>query len=1480
MLHLRFLGTYHVTFADGRAPAIDTAKSKALLAYLATENDRPHLREKLAALFWPEADQKAAMQSLRQALYTLRRQLQPASTPDQATASPHLTVTRQDVAFNFDSEYWCDVEQFTALIRAMQQHPHPQIETCPECVAGLEDAVELYRGDFLTGLTLPDADEFEAWRLARQEWYRAQMLRALLSLVSFYERRRNFGVAQRFMLRYLELEPWDEDAHRRLMRLYALNNQRTAALQQFEAVRHMLAQQFDASPAPETLQLLQETQSGVAPASFAETSAPYKGLYPFTSADRADFFGREETVDFLLQRLTDVSVAVLIGSSGSGKSSLVQAGLIPALTSGESVRQLTKRGETRIAGWSVIEFRPGADPFYALAEAIALLPRANDDVGRIMRRLRDEGAMLGALELFPAHTRILIFADQFEELYTLCPSANTRRAFIDLLLNSTHSLPAGAIALVIAMRADFVSQALTHRPLADALQRGGIVLGPMARHELRRAIGAPARNRGVTFEPGLTERLLDDVGQEPGNLPLLQFALAELWSRRSGYVITHEDYDAIGRVSGALASYADKVYVQLTPDEQATARRLLIQLVQPGYETGDTRRPALRAELSDAAWALAQKLADLRLVVTGHGDGGESVELVHEALIRSWAQLREWMDEDRDFRWWQQRLRTYLQQWVASGHEEDALLRGVVLSEAERWINLRRADLSQSEQALIDASVAARNAKLAEIEQTRQLELARTQELAMAEMQRAEAEHRRAEVERASRRRLRWLTFGLAGVLAVAIVAAAFAFSQQAEARRFAEQALVRQLAAQSLNLADDATDLALLLGAEATARTTDAADLTDYLTAFSLSGLLDRFLRGGSGDLTGIAVTPDGQHLLTIAEEGSLTSVAQWDAVTGKMARQLLPPQDRSSVALAPDGGRIATADKDLIQLWDGASGEPVATWSVGVDQEISLLKFSADGSLLISRLTDGAIRVWDIATHQPIGVKVTPADRDENFWLSPDNHTLAITRDIGEDRGVDLWDVNTGEMSGVRLGGHESTINSVAFSAAGDKLATASFDGSVRLWDVTTGELLHTPLTEHDGRVLSVAFSPDGALLVTGGADHKILLYDVATERLVGEPLIGHDNWVRALSFTANGDALYSGATGGSLIRWDMTRRLPLKGHTDRVRSLALSPDGATLATTGFDRRILLWDAITGAPLAELPSPHTRSIIQVAYSPNGRFLATGDAGGAVALWDVEARQLLHPPFTPFDSVVIGLTFSPDSQFLAVGDFDGHLSIWDVASGIQVSAVAHAHNGWTLSLAFSPDGQTLATGGADGKIQFWDVAALAKGASEPLRARRTAISAHSYWVTSLLYTADSKTLISGSADNTVRFWDVAAGAEAGDPLPTNSAQVWGVQFYPPHGERTLVTLDNKGMVQRWDVATRTPLAPALRTGLESEAFAVSPDGAYVFLGSFDERVERWWLDPRPWEERNCAIVARTLSVEEWEHYLPGSAYVPQCHAP
>jgi WD40 repeat protein len=593
----------------------------------------------------------------------------------------------------------------------------------------------------------------------------------------------------------------------------------------------------------------------------------------------------------------------------------------------------------------------------------------------------------------------------------------------------------------------------------------------------------------------------------------------------------------------------------------------------------------------------------------------------------------------------------------------------------------------------------------------------------------------------------------------------------------------------------------------------------------------------------------------------------------------EVLPAQERAGVALIADGAWIATADHDVVQLWDGENGAPGATWSIGADQPIRQLKASDDGRLLLTGTVTGVITLWEIATRQPVG-RITPEDDDENFWLSPDHRTLAITRDIGEERGVDIWQVATGKMTGIRLGGHEANITDVAFSADGNKIATASFDGSVRLWDAAAGAMLHSPFTEHNGRVLSVAFSPDGQILATGGADRKIMLYDVRSGSPIGEPLIGHDNWVRDLRFDAAGDALYSSATGGSLLRWDLTRRQPFVGHTDRARSVAISPDGRILATGGFDRRIFLWDAHTGAQIAALPSPHERSIIQVAYSPDGRFLAAGDAGGVVSLWDVAGRRLLYPPRIDHEAVVIGLTFSPDSRLLAAGDFDGHLSIWDVATGELLRTVAEAHKGWTLSLAFSPDGQTLATGGADGHIQRWDVSALTAGGNEPVRPRHAAIPAHDYWVTSLLYTADGETLISGSADRTVRFWNATTGVEVGEPLTGNAAQIWGLQFYPPDGERTLVALDNVGTVQRWDIASRTPIGPALRTGLETEMFVVSPDGASVFLGSFDERVERWWLDPLPWTQRACAIAARSLTPAEWERFFDNSAFTPACTTP
>jgi formylglycine-generating enzyme required for sulfatase activity len=445
---------------------------------------------------------------------------------------------------------------------------------------------------------------------------------------------------------------------------------------------------------------------------------PYRGLFAFRPEHAPFFFGRETFTQTLVQAVESRRLVALLGASGSGKSSVVFAGLVPAL--------LKRPGEP----WLFTTFRPGDDPFHNLANA--LLPLYETDLTSKTAQLgasRDLATSLHAgryplADVFklirqarPDH-RLLLIADQFEELYTLCPEATLRQQFLEVLLAALDAPETGH--LVLTLRADFLGQALLYRPLADALQNTDLKLGPMTRVELTEAIEKPAARQGVAFEEKLVKRLLDDVGEEEGSLPLLEFALTELWQHQQRRSLTHVAYDEIGEVKGALSRHADKAYRRLTPTEQAQARRVLVQLVNPGAGTEDTRRLATRAEL-DQNWALVAKLASERLVVTNQmAQQQDTVEVAHEALIRHWQQLRRWMDEDRTFRAWQERLRFAMAQWQLS-REEAALLRGSQLAEAEGWLAERPADLSQAEKSYIEASLAQQRRQ----ERNRRLLLAR-----------------------------------------------------------------------------------------------------------------------------------------------------------------------------------------------------------------------------------------------------------------------------------------------------------------------------------------------------------------------------------------------------------------------------------------------------------------------------------------------------------------------------------------------------------------------------------------------------------------------------------------------------------------------------------------------------------------------------------------------------------------------------------
>jgi hypothetical protein len=446
-------------------------------------------------------------------------------------------------------------------------------------------------------------------------------------------------------------------------------------------------------------------------------ACPYRGLFAFREQDAPFFFGREAFTDRLVEAVQRQAMVAVIGPSGSGKSSVVFAGLLPRL-----------RHE---ADWLFASFRPGERPFHATAAV--LLPLLEPHMSETDRLLEigklAEALSQGDLGLPEVVARILqkslearhllLVADQFEELYTLCSEPEVRQCFLERLLETVEAWrdrrgvfgvgDLSSARLVLTLRADFLGQALAYRPLADALQDANLILGPMTHQELRRAIENPAEKLGVAFEAGLTERILDDVGDEPGNLPLLEFALTSLWKRQAGGRLTHAAYQAIGRVEGALSRHAEEVYNGLSQAEQEGGRRTFVQLVCPGERMEDTRRLATRAELGEEGWRLVRRLADARLVVTDQDPAGqETVELVHEALIRGWGRLRAWIEEDRAFRIWQERLRAALRQWEASARDEGALLHGMPLAQAEGWLAERPDDLNPDERGYIQESVALR----------------------------------------------------------------------------------------------------------------------------------------------------------------------------------------------------------------------------------------------------------------------------------------------------------------------------------------------------------------------------------------------------------------------------------------------------------------------------------------------------------------------------------------------------------------------------------------------------------------------------------------------------------------------------------------------------------------------------------------------------------------------------------------------------
>jgi WD40 repeat protein len=1158
---------------------------------------------------------------------------------------------------------------------------------------------------------------------------------------------------------------------------------------------------------------------------------PYRGLSNFEPGDAKYFFGRANFVEELVQATQTHSFIPLLGASGSGKSSVILAGLVP---------KLQEAGR-----WQFTHFRPGAgeDPFHALA--LALVPLYTPELNateRIYQARQLAGYFReGTVPLsdvfatirqnFPTD-RVLLIADQFEELYTSRLDEAIRRNFLDKLIAGiaapTAQMPFAPI-LVATMRADFLGNALSYRPFADVLQNADLKLGPMNRAELTEVIEKPAKMLGVKFEAGLVERILGDVDKEPGILPLLEFALTELWKQRSNNQLTHAAYGEIGKVQGALTRHADEAidkiarlyadakikeiqkiqghldsqaHNKLKEEKREQIQRIFVQLVHPGEGVEDTRQIAMKGDLGQESWSLVEELATERLVVTSrNASDQETVEVVHEALIHNWGELRGWMEIDRGFRSWQERLKGAMRQWQTY-KDKDSLLRGAALAEAEEQLLQRPEDLvAQSE--FIKLSL--REQKRIREDKLEQEELS----------QKAEVARQKREIR---------ITRGIAGGSLVAVVVSSGLGWMAWKQTRQAEINLADTLSASALSLVDKGKDLdAFILAIRAgkilqNQQISNPSGLNALQEALNHRSEYNR-LEGHQSSIWSVSRSPDGK---TVASGSWDKTIKIWNLNTGKEIRTLQGHQNYvSSVNFSPDGKILASGGEDkTIKLWNLDTGKEIRTLQ-GHQNAVISISFSPDGKTLASGSQDKTIKLWNLDTGEEIR---TLQGHQNSVWsvsFSPDGKTLASG---GGDNTIKLWNPDTGKEIRT-LRGHQNSVWSVSFSTDGKTLASGSWDKTIKLWNPDTGKEIRT-LQGHQNSIWSVSFSPDDKTLASGSQDSTIKLWNLDTGKEI-RTLQGHRNSVSSVSFSTDGKTLASGSWDQTIKLWNLDTAKEIRtfqGHQNSVHSVSFSPDSKILASGG-DKTIKLWNLEMNKEIHTLHG-HQSMVFSLSFSPDGKTLASGSQDSTIKLWNLDTGKEIRT-LQGHQSLVSSVSFSPDAKTLASGSGDTLIKLWNLDTGKEIRTLqGHQNSIWSVS--FSPDGKTLASGSKDSTIKLWNL-----NTGKEIRT----LQGHQSLVSSLSFSPSSQTLASGSDDSTIKLWNLDIGKEI-RTLQGHQNSVTSVSFSPD--DKTLASGSRDNTIKLWNLDT----GKEIRTfqGHQHAVFSVSfsPDGKTLASGSQDSTIRLW----------------------------------------
>ncbi|WP_424094508.1 caspase family protein [Moorena producens] len=1182
---------------------------------------------------------------------------------------------------------------------------------------------------------------------------------------------------------------------------------------------------------------------------------PYRGLHSYDEKDSHLFFGREKEIKKLFEKIVanEQPLTLVLGASGTGKSSLVKAGLIPKL------RQY-KDGNT----WFILPpFRPGEYPFTSLNN---VLESVNQPLVATSDQAKSSGLLTPAKSLanwFKEHPQanLLLVIDQFEELITLCKSDEEPEQFQKLIENALAKY-SDNIHVVITLRLDFEAQ-FQNSVLKDFWNDDTrFVVPPMTQDELREVIEKPASEKVVYFHPpSLVDELINDVVQMPGALPLLSFTLSELYLKYSGdrtrnnRALTKKDYEELGRVVGSITKRANQEYEKLIAEDSAyekTVQRLMLRMIS--LQGGElARRQVPKSELiypdeeeNKRVEKVIKSFSEARLIVEGSNSQGEPlVEPAHEALVQGWDKLLVWKKEDEEILILQRRLTPAAVEWdsVKNNNKEQpkAFIYKVyiVLDWLDRRLFIVENLFNKIPTQLAGLLRRSPNQPGRYQQKPNQFLWNSNPYLGLLDQELhsddnclnlTEREFIQESVLQKRRnsswlwRIVIWVILILSGLIITALIQ-----------WRISELNLANSLGRLSLSLFEEHKELDAFVEAIKGGKILQKHQETDLAVIRALQKLVNegsernRLERHNDWVLS-VSFSSDGK---TLASGSGDMTIKLWNLETGKEIHTLKGHDSKvKSVRFSPDAKTLASGSFDnTIKLWNLETGKEIHTLE-GHDSQVNSISFSPDGKSLASGSSDKTIKLWNLDTGKEIRALQGHDDWVTSVSFSPDGKTLASG---SKDKTIKLWNLEKGQEIRA-LQGHDDWVTSVSFSPNGKTLASGSYDKRIKLWNLKTGKEINTLYTleiyeEHiDNGINSISYSPDGRILASGSRDQTITLWNLEMGLEI-RTLRGHNDWVNSVSFSPDGKTLASGSVDKTIKFWSLETGKEVRnfqGHDllSFGNIVSFSPNGKTLASGSVDKTIKLWNLETGKEIRALQG-HDERVTSVSFSPDGKTLASGSEDKTIKLWNLETGKEIHT-FKEHDSYVKSISFSPDGKTLASGSVDKTIKLWNLETGKEIYTLK-GHYRQVNSVSFSPEGKILASGSADKTIKLWSL--------ETGKGIRTLY--HDY-VTSVSFSPDRKTLASGSADKMIKLWNLETG-QGIRTLQGHDDWVTSLSFSPDG--KTLASGSSDRTIKLWDLKTGLEIhtLQGHYDGISSVSF--SPDGKTLASGSSDKIIKLWTID-------------------------------------